>query len=385
MPGKVAFITGGNGITGNAILEYLVETTTAEEWSKIITTSRSPFKAVVSDPRIEFIALDFSQPSSELVTKMRDICKPVTHAYFSSYVHKDDFAELNTANSALFENFLGALVETAPHLENVTLQTGGKNYNVHLGPVPTPACEADPRLEASIDNFYFPQEDALIAMQKGKSWTWNVIRPEAIIGATYKPNGMNSALTYALYILVCKELGQEAVMPTNQIYWNSYDDASYAPMIADLTIFASTNPKCGNEAFNAVNGDVFCWRYMWPRLVSYFGGHASSDYKFTKPAPEPGTPQQEVSLAEWAKDKREVWDRICDKAGMSQAKATWDSATWAYQDWVFMRSWSAVLSMNKAKAFGYNGHVDSYDGFVNTFKKFQVLGQIPPVDPGNRK
>ena len=331
MPGKVAFITGANGITGNAILEYLVETTTSEQWSKIITTSRSPFKAIVSDPRIDFIALDFSKPSSELATKMKDLCKPVTHAYFSSYVHKDDFALLNSANSALFENFLGALVETAPDLENVTLQTGGKNYNVHLGPVPTPAREADPRLKASIDNFYFPQEDALIAMQKGKSWTWNVIRPEAIIGTTYKPNGMNSALTYALYILVCKELGQEAVMPTNYCYWNSYDDASYAPLIADLTIFASTNPRCGNEAFNIVNGDVFSWRYMWPRLVSYFGGFASSDYQFKKPVPEPGTTQQELSLAEWAKDKREVWDRICDKTGVPQAKASWDSATWAYQ------------------------------------------------------
>lgn len=385
MPGKVAFITGANGITGNAILEYLVSTTTTEQWSKIITTSRSPFKAIVHDPRISFIALDFSKSAAELASKMRDLCSTVTHAYFSSYVHKDDFAELNSANSALFENFLDALVQVAPALENVTLQTGGKHYNVHLGEVPSPAREADPRRQASIDNFYFPQEDALIAAQKGKQWTWNVIRPEAIIGATYKPNGMNSALTYALYFLVCKELGQEAIMPTNQNYWNSYDDCSYAPLIADLTIFASTNPRCGNEAFNMVNGDVICWRYMWPRLASYFGASASSDYKFTKPAPEVGTTQQELSLAAWAKDKREVWGRICDEAGMPQAKATWESATWAYQDWVFMRTWNAVLSINKARKFGWTGHIDSYDCFVNTFKKFESLGQIPANNLGPAK
>jgi nucleoside-diphosphate-sugar epimerase len=59
--GKVVFITGANGITGSAILEYLVQTTTSEQWSKIITTSRSPFKTTVSDPRISFIALDFSR------------------------------------------------------------------------------------------------------------------------------------------------------------------------------------------------------------------------------------------------------------------------------------------------------------------------------------
>jgi nucleoside-diphosphate-sugar epimerase len=375
--GRVAFITGANGITGSAILEYLVQTTTSEQWSKIITTSRSPFKTTISDPRVEFIALDFSQKPDTLVGKMRGLCKEVTHAYFSSYVHKDDFAELNTANSSLFENFLSALLEVSPDLENCTLQTGGKHYNVHLYPVPSPAREEEPRREASIDNFYFPQEDFLVAKQKGQRWSWNVIRPEAIIGTTLKPNGMNSALTYALYIIVCKELGHEAKMPTNQLYWNGYDDSSYAPLIADLTIFASTNPKCANEAFNIVNGDYFCWRYMWPRLATYFGAEASSEQKFEKPFPTEGVPQLDISFAEWAKDKRQVWDRICDNAGVPQAKATWDAGTWAYQDWVFQRTWSATLSINKARKFGWTGHVDSFQAFVKTFEKMKALGQIP--------
>ncbi len=124
--GKVALITGANGITGSAILEYLAKTTTPEQWSKIITTSRSPFQTNIKDPRVEFIALDFSQEPARLVKKMHDVCKDVTHAYFSSYVHRDDFAELNTANRALFENFLTALLEVALDLENCTLQTGGK-------------------------------------------------------------------------------------------------------------------------------------------------------------------------------------------------------------------------------------------------------------------
>lgn len=58
---KTAFITGGNGITGSAILEYLVQNTTDRKWKKFVVTSRSPFKTTVSDPRIEFIALDFTK------------------------------------------------------------------------------------------------------------------------------------------------------------------------------------------------------------------------------------------------------------------------------------------------------------------------------------
>lgn len=377
MTGKIVLVTGGNGITGSAIIEYLARNTTREQWSEIIVTSRSPFKVAVQDPRIKFIALDFGKDHETLADQMRELCARVTHAYFSSYVHRDDFAELNKANSALFENFLKALLKVAPGLENVTLQTGGKHYNVHLGPVPSPAREEEPRRTASIDNFYFPQEDALIAAQKGQQWTWNVIRPEAIIGHTLKPNGMNSALTFALFFIVSKELGDEAKMPTNQIYWAGYDDVNDARLIADLSIFVSTNPRCGNEAFNVTNGDYFTWKYMWPRLAAYFGAKSTSDQEFTKPAPTIGQPQLDFSLAEWAKDKQEVWDRICDRAGKPEAKATWDAGTWAYQDWVFQRSWSATLSINKARRFGWTGHIDSYKSFTDAFQSFEGIGLIP--------
>lgn len=209
---KVAFITGGNGITGSAITEYLAENTTKEEWSQIIVTSRSPFKTLVNDPRIKFVPLDFTKDADTLVTEMADICRSVTHAYFSSYVHKDDFEDLNSANQALFENFLSAIVRVAPELQSVALQTGGKYYNVsctrqgklpvsksnraqlliavfqvHARPVPSPAMEDAPRLVSSEHNFYYPQEDYLVAKQKGANWKWNVIRPEAIIG-TNKQN-----------------------------------------------------------------------------------------------------------------------------------------------------------------------------------------------------
>lgn len=197
----------------------------------------------------KFIALDYTQDVRTLIEEQKDICKNVTHAYFCSYVHKDDFAELNAANAAIFENFLHSLEQVAPKLENVTLQTGGKYYQVHLMPVPSPAREDQPRIHGPIDNFYFPQEDKLANVQKGKKWSWNVIRPEAIVGATSKPNGMNEALTIAIYLLTCRELGTLAPMPTNQRYWEGTDDVSDAGLIADLTIFASTSKHCANQAF----------------------------------------------------------------------------------------------------------------------------------------
>lgn len=131
-------------------------------------TSRSPVKLLVEDARIEFIALDFTNHHEALAQAMEQSCKDVTHAYFSSYIHKDDFAELNLANKALFENFLQALILAAPNLQNCTLQTGGKYYGLHLGPVPTPCREEEPRRGKADENFYFPQEDFLAEKQKGE-------------------------------------------------------------------------------------------------------------------------------------------------------------------------------------------------------------------------
>lgn len=410
--GKVAFITGGNGITGSAILEHLVKHTTSSQWRKIIVTSYSSFVSLVTDdPRIHFVALDFTQPSDFLTTQMREAgCGDVTHAYFSSYVHRDGFAELASANTALFENFLVALqavtVGGENHLANVTLQTGGKYYNVHAAPRPTPCREDDPRPDfgAQYGNFYYPQEDFLKREQKGKQWTWNVIRPTGIVGCTGesrpsqrrpnnlkksdhrlieftttgKPNGMNLALTYAVYFLLCAELDVEARMPTNVTYWNDTEDQSDATLIAELTIWASTTPAAANEAFNCVNGDVFRYRYMWPRLASFFGARATSNQNFEKPRPvEEGALQQEFSVIEWLGDKQPVWETLCDRAGIPEAKATFGFVTPFIMDWAFRRSWSATLSMSKARKLGWTGYLDSYESNIRVFQRFRELKQIP--------
>ncbi|KAB8224219.1 hypothetical protein BDV33DRAFT_199615 [Aspergillus novoparasiticus] len=119
-----------------------------------------PLTLSVQDPRVEFIALDFSKLVDVLAQDMSPLCMEVTHADFSSYVHKDSLAELNVANRSLFENFL---------------ETGGKYYNVHLQPVPTPAREDQPRLVTSDENFYYHQEVFLREKQRGTTWSWNVI------------------------------------------------------------------------------------------------------------------------------------------------------------------------------------------------------------------
>lgn len=190
---------------------------------------------------------------------------------------------------------------------------------------------------------------------------------------------MNLALTYAVYFILCRELDVEARMPTNQIYWNGTEDQSDAALIAHQSVWASTTPAAVNEAFNCVNGDHFRYRYTWPRLAARLGARASPDQRFEKPTPDhdAGALQQEFSMADWLVDKQPVWDALCDKAGVPEAKATFGFVTPFIMDWAFRRTWSATLSMTKARKLGWTGYVDSYESNVRAFDQFRALKQIP--------
>lgn len=88
---------------------------------------------------------------------------------------------------------------------------------------------------------------------------------------TRSENGMSEALTLALYMLVCQEIGEIPRFPGNKYFYNCVDDNTYAVSLADMTIWATTSDHSKNEAFNHANGDTFVWRYFFPRIGKYFG------------------------------------------------------------------------------------------------------------------
>ena len=82
---------------------------------------------------------------------------------------------------------------------------------------------------------------------------------------------MSEAITLALYMLINKELGVVPRFPGNKYFYHAVDDCSYGPGIADLSVWASTQEHCKDEAFNHVNGDTYIWRYLFKRIGKYFG------------------------------------------------------------------------------------------------------------------
>ncbi|KEF51433.1 uncharacterized protein A1O9_12582 [Exophiala aquamarina CBS 119918] len=376
---KVAFVAGANGVSGNAIIEYLIRRS-KEEWSKIVVSSRSPLKSFWQDPRVHFIALDLSSSVEDVVKKLQPLCTDVTHAYFVSYVHSDDFTALKALNVPLFENFLHGIDTVAgDSLKSVCLQTGGKasHYGVHLGPpAEVPLHEGIPRYDDEGYNFYYPQEDLLFKIHAQRKWTWNVIRPMAIIGYTPSKNGMSEALTLALYILVCKELGEVPEFPGNEYFYNSVDDSSYAQGVADMTIWATTHPQTRNQAFNHINGDTFVWKYFFANLCKHFGAEAPIITDWPKGGD--GNSKSKVLLETWAQDprKKEAWDRVCDKFGGNKDTFAWGS--WAFLDWVSQKTWPTLSSCAKARSFGWTRVDDTFSTWIETYRMFENAGILPP-------
>jgi hypothetical protein len=76
---------------------------------------------------VEFVAIDFLDPVESVIEKIQPYCSDVTHAYFTSYVHNDNFDILKEKNIPLFQTFLTAIDTVAGEsLQRVCLQTGGK-------------------------------------------------------------------------------------------------------------------------------------------------------------------------------------------------------------------------------------------------------------------
>ncbi|KAL4862672.1 hypothetical protein BDV12DRAFT_207071 [Aspergillus spectabilis] len=372
---RVAFVTGCTGISGNAIVENLIRQP-KEEWSRIVVTSRSPLKNIWQDPRVEYVSVDLRAPVTTIIGQIEKCCKGVTHAYYTSYVHIDDFTKLRELNVPLFQNFLNAIDAVASDtLQRVCLQTGAKHYGVHLGPVAAPVHEGLPRYDDQGLNFYYAQEDELFKLSGQRNWTWNVIRPGGIVGFTPGKNGMSECLTLALYMLVSKEIGETPRFPGNKFFYNCVDDNSYAVSLADMTIWATTSQRTKNEAFNHANGDTFVWRYFFPKIGSYFGLEIPDQTEW------PALGDKEVysndfKMAEWAKDKKPVWERICDKYGGN--KEAFDWGTWGFFDWTIGKSWPTISSINKARRFGWTRHDDTFETWVETFRTFENAGILPP-------
>lgn len=80
-------------------------------------------------------------------------------------------------------------------------------------------------------------------------------------------------------------------------------------------------------------------------------------------------------MAEWAKDKRPVWETIVKKYGGKAEVLDW--GTWGFFNWATGRSWISISSMNKARKAGWYHCDDTFETWIRTFRSFENAGAPP--------
>lgn len=405
-----AIITGANGISGFSTLRSLLDS--PQRWSKIYAVSRSPPHADMlalltpeQRARVHHVACDFLEPPATIAQKLQ--AAHIVHAdyiFFYSYLQPRpapgsapwaNADELVRVNTSLLTNFLGGLTAAAVIPRRFCLQTGAKNYGVHVGRARTPAVESDPRVLLE-PNFYYPQEDALWSWCRAHDVGWNVIRPSWIIGAV-KGAQMNALYPFAVYAAVAARRCTPLVFPATWAAWQEEAHHATARLTGYLTEWAVLEDKCANQAFNAQDTSPLSWDRFWEELVRWFGvekgsvGPPDSEEgmivvtgKSGKETPigcgPPLVDKFSFTLQQWASkpENAAAWQQIMDENPNVKFNPFADiEGNFTFGDAAFIHV--GVLGMNKARRLGWTGFVDTLEGIFEMYREMAVLGMVPPM------
>jgi len=253
-------------------------------------------------------------------------------------------------------------------VKHVSLVTGLKHY---LGPFDayattgtlpdTPLREEMPRLD--LPNFYYAQEDEVYKAALRDGFTWNIHRPHALIGKTIG-NAMNMGTTLAVYASICKQESQPLVWPGSEAQWNGISDVTDATILAEQIIWAATTKEANNEAFNISNGDVFRWKWLWPKIAEWFEiGYVG--YNGTiKPL--------EVVL----NNKQSIWTKIVQDQKLEEEDLGQLASAW-HTDLDLSRPLEVMTDMSKSRQLGFTSYKSTKESFFQLFSELRKDRIIP--------
>ncbi|MBI3916839.1 MAG: SDR family oxidoreductase [Betaproteobacteria bacterium] len=348
-PRHVALIAGASGLIGRRITEHL---RSAGDWD-VIGLARNP----PATHAMRWVGVDLAD-LEDCRRKLAGL-DAVTHVFYAArFDHPEGKPESAGINAAMLRNLVTVL-EPAARLKHVHAVHGSKYYGHQLGPVPVPMCEDTPRAQGR--NFYFEQEDFLRERSAGARWTYSTSRPHSFCDpAIDQPRSLG--LLIAVFAAIQRELGLALDFPGSAAAFEARTQFTDLALLARAIAWMAADPRCANQGFNVVNGDHPRWSQLWPRMASCFGL-------------APGVPRA-IKLAEFMRDKGQVWDRIVKQHGLRATRVD-ALVLWPYGDYQFRPEWDVVSSMAKARALGFHEAVDSWAMFARQFEHYRASGVVP--------
>lgn len=352
---KRALVVGATGIVGLNVAEHLRN---LGGW-EIHGLSRRPSTATsyMTSHKVDLLDREAT------LAALADLAP--THIYYCTWTlgaNEDENIRLNTD---MLRTVLDAVLAKGS-VEHVSVVTGTKHY---LGPFEdyakntpvTPFREETPRLPKM--NFYYALEDVVMDYADRHDFGWSVHRSHTIIGYAVG-NLMNIGATLATYASVCKATGQPFTFPGHPTAWQGLNDITDARILAKQIVWASTEPNARNEAFNAVNGDVFRWSRLWAVIANYFG-IAVGDY-----------PERYNSLQEKMRDMGPAWEKLVAEHNLQPNKLDRLASAW-HTDLDLGRPMECVHSVSKARALGFHEFQDTEKSFIDVFDRLRAERIIP--------
>ena len=353
---RIALVAGITGIGGSHVARELLQ----RGWD-VAGLSRGAPRDL---PGVRHIAADMLDPAA-LRTALGEVAP--THLFITTWMRQETEADNIRVNAALVRNVLDAL-SSKKSLRHVALVTGLKHY---LGPFEayassgtlpdTPLRESQPRLP--MDNFYYAQEDEVYAAAERDRFTWSVHRPHSIIGLAVG-NAMNMGTTLAVYATLCKETGRPFKFPGSEAQWKGLTDVTDARMLAKQLVWAADTDAAKNEAFNIVNGDVFRWSWLWPKLAEWFGVEAA------------GYSGQITPLEAAMADDAPLWREIATRHGLAEPDLARLASPW-HTDLDLGRPLEVMTDMANSRRLSFTAYQATDTSFFDLFERLRAERLIP--------
>jgi nucleoside-diphosphate-sugar epimerase len=349
---RKALVVGATGVTGAPLCEQLLR----QGWDVYAISRRVPLlSATVSSGRLTHFPIDLSD--ARAIQDGLAAHSDITHVFYCAN------APTQELRKAMISQLLDGL-ERAPNFENINFIQGMKYYGCHLGPFRTPAKETDPRIPNC--DFYYTEEDMLLARQTGRPWSWTVLRPHSVCGYT-AGNPLNVAVVLALYGSIQKERGEVFGFSGTEASFNSLFQVVDANLLARASIHVSTTASCENKAFNINNGDIFRWSNLWPALADAF------DLPCSGP--------QGYSPTRFFERETTTWQAMVKQHGLKmfpyEQLPRWCLGEYKEPNGRLSAEHDIIANTTRLRKSGFTEVVDSQDMFLNIFAELRAQNVIP--------
>ena len=350
-----ALVFGVTGIAGSYIARHLLEA----GWAVVGVTRAIPpaGEAWTQSSRLTYVQADLTRPLDLAGLDGRSITHIVYAVFASAPGQKWD--SVSDLNAEIFLNVLNYADAHLPNLRRIVKMQGQKYYGNHLGPYRTPSREDDPRHAGR--NFYFDQQDLMVAREPDRPWTYCILRPHVLAG-TSSHALMNPLMVVGAYASLCKCLGRPFSFPGNPVAYDTIYQATDADLLGRGTVWAMGAPNAANQAYNITNGDFFRWRHIWERVA------AALDVPLGDPVPMPFAP--------FLEEHKDAWRQLAERQDLAQPDV-FKLVDWAFGDYMLRCAWDIMASTIKIRQHGFGDCRDSEEMFVTRLKELQDARLLP--------